>query len=95
LNNNCLILGDLNAALHSIGSRRTNAKGLQLQQVLGEGYLQCIDNDLTTYTRNNYDEKIEWILGNQPTTLFINNIKTQPPLGLKEDHKPLTFNLNM
>jgi len=95
LNNNCLILGDLNAALNSMGSRKTNAKGLQLQQVLDEGYLQCIDNNLTTYTRNNYEEKIDWILASQPTILFINNIETQTPLGLKEDHKPLTFNLNI
>jgi hypothetical protein len=95
LNNNCLILGDLNAALHSMGSKKTNAKGLQLQQLLSEGYLQCIENDFTTYTRNNYEEKIDWILASQPTILFINNIETQPPLGLKEDHKPLTFDLNM
>ncbi|CAF3822010.1 unnamed protein product, partial [Rotaria sp. Silwood1] len=95
LNNNCLILGDLNAALQTMGSKRTNTKGHQLQQVLDEGYLQCIDNDLTTYTRNNYEEKIDWILASQPTILCINNIETQAPLGLKEDHKPLTFNLNM
>ncbi|CAF1443835.1 unnamed protein product [Rotaria sp. Silwood1] len=30
LNNNCLILGDLNAALHPMGSKRTNTKGIQL-----------------------------------------------------------------
>jgi ribosomal protein L17 len=95
LNNNCLILGDFNAALHSMGSKKTNAKGVQLQQILDEGYLQCIDNDLTTYTRNNYEEKIDWILASQPTILFINNVETHSPLGSKDDHKPLTFNLNM
>ncbi|CAF4485708.1 unnamed protein product [Rotaria socialis] len=78
-----------------MGSRRTNVKGRQLQQVLDEGYLQCIDNDLTTYARNNYEEKIDWILASQPTILFIDNVETEAPLGLKEDHKPLTFNLNM
>ncbi|CAF4249483.1 unnamed protein product [Rotaria sp. Silwood2] len=95
LNNNCLILGDLNAALHSMGSKRTNTKGIQLQQILEEGYLQCIENDLTTYARNSYEEKIDWILASQPTILFINNIETHPSFGLKEDHKPLTLNLNL
>ncbi|CAF3788437.1 unnamed protein product [Rotaria sp. Silwood1] len=95
LNNDCLILGDLNASLQCMGSKKTNAKGLQLQQVLYEGYLQCIDNVITTYIRNNYEEKIDWILANQPTITFINNVETQAPFGLKEDHKPLTFNLNM
>jgi hypothetical protein len=95
LNNNCIILGDLNASLQCMGSKKTNAKGHQLQQVLDECYLQCIDNDLTTYVRNSYEEKIDWILATQPTFSFINNVETQAPFGLKEDHKPLTFNLNM
>jgi exonuclease III len=59
LNNNFLIMGDLNAALQSMGSTRTNSKGNQLQQVLDQGYLQCIDNNLGTYERNNYEEKID------------------------------------
>ncbi|CAF1446819.1 unnamed protein product, partial [Rotaria sordida] len=63
LNNDCLILGDLNASLQCMG--------------------------------NNYEEKIDWILASQPTITFINNVETQAPFGLKEDHKPLTFNLNM
>jgi hypothetical protein len=75
LNNNCLIMGDLNAALQSI--------------------LQCIDNNLTMYERNNYEEKLDWILASQPTIFFINEVETQPSLGLKEDHKPIVFNLNM
>ncbi|CAF0992964.1 unnamed protein product [Adineta steineri] len=95
LNNNCLILGDLNAALQSMGSKKTNTKGIQLQQLLEEGYLQCIENDLTTYARNNYEEKIDWILASQPTILSIKNIETHSSFGLKEDHKPLTFNLNL
>ena len=42
LNNSCLLLGDLNATLHSMGSKRANTKEHQLQQILDEGYLQCI-----------------------------------------------------
>jgi exonuclease III len=95
LNNDCIILGDLNASLQTMGSRKTNSKGHQLQQILDEGYLQCIDNNLTTYIRNNYEEKIDWILASQPTISFIDNLETQAPFGVKEDHKPLTFNLNM
>jgi hypothetical protein len=88
-------MGDLNAALQSMGSTRTNSKGSQLQQVLDQGYLQCIDNNFTTYERNNYEEKIDWILASQPTFLYINEVATQPSFGLKEDHKPIVFNLNM
>lgn len=95
INNNCLIIGDLNAALHTMGSKRTNAKGYQLQQLLAEGFLQCIDNDLMTYARNNYEEKLDWILASQPTLSFIDNIATHSSFGLKEDHRPLTFRLNM
>ena len=36
-NNNCIILGDLNAALKTMDSRRTNSKGKQLQKILEEG----------------------------------------------------------
>ncbi|CAF4706628.1 unnamed protein product [Rotaria sp. Silwood1] len=95
INNNCLILGDLNAALCTMGSKKTNAKGYQLQQLLADGFLQCIDNNLMTYARNNYEEKIDWILASQPTLSFIDNVETYPSLGLKEDHRPLTFHLNM
>jgi hypothetical protein len=95
LNNNCLILGDLNAALREKGSRKTNPKGIQLKQILEEGYLECIDNDLTTYSRNKYEEKIDWILASQPTILFIDEVETHTPLGCKEDHKPITFNLSL
>ncbi|CAF3235559.1 unnamed protein product [Rotaria sp. Silwood2] len=95
INNDCLILGDLNAALYTMGSKKTNAKGYQLQQLLTDGFLQCVDNKLMTYARNNYEEKIDWILASQPTLSFIDNVETHPSLGLKEDHRPLTFHLNM
>lgn len=59
LNNDCMILGDLNAALQSKGSRKTNAKGRQLEDLLNEGVLQCIDKELTTYERYEYEEKLD------------------------------------
>ena len=95
LNNNCLILGDLNATLKEKGSQKTNAKGIQLKQILDEGYLQCIDNNLTIYERNKYEEKIDWIIASQPTNTFIDEVETNPPLGCKEDYKPITFNLSL
>ena len=94
INNDCIILGDLNAALQSKGSRKTNAKGRQLQDLLEEGYLQCIDNELTTYERHEYEEKLDWIIASQPTLFFIANINTHSPLGLLSGHKPLTFELS-
>lgn len=95
INNDCLILGDLNAALSTMGSKKTNNKGHQLQKLLAYGFLQCADNDIMTYARNNYEEKIDWILASQPTLSFITNIETHPSLGLKEDHRPFTFHLHM
>jgi exonuclease III len=57
LNNNCLIVGDLNAALYLMGSRKTNAKGRQLQELLNEAFVNCIEDDMITFERNNYEEK--------------------------------------
>ncbi|CAF1982764.1 unnamed protein product [Rotaria magnacalcarata] len=94
INNDCLILGDLNASLQVIGSNRTNSKGRQLEKLLDERYLRCVDSTLTTYTRHNYEEKLDLILASHPTILSINDLSTQYLLGTKEDHKPLTFSLN-
>lgn len=95
LNNNCLILGDLNASLQQMGSRKTNRKGQQLLELLNEGYLHCIDNDLTTFERNNYEEKIDWILASQPLFTHIQKVETHPPMGMSSGHKPLTPELSM
>ncbi|CAF3536267.1 unnamed protein product [Rotaria socialis] len=51
LSNDRLILGDLNASLQLMGSNRTNSKGRQLGKLLDEGYLQCADSTLATYTK--------------------------------------------
>ncbi|CAF0990716.1 unnamed protein product [Didymodactylos carnosus] len=93
INNDCLILGDLNAALQAQGSKRTNWKGRQLQELLDDGFLQCMDNDLTTYERNEYEEKLDWIIASQPIIFYIANVNTHPPLGLLSGHKPLTLKL--
>ena len=95
LNNNCLILGDFNAALQQMGSRKTNAKGHQLLELLNEGFLHCIDNDLTTFERNNYEEKIDWILTSQPLFTHIRKVEVHPPMGMASGHKPLTMELSM
>ncbi|CAF3840996.1 unnamed protein product [Rotaria magnacalcarata] len=65
--------------LHRKWNPEKNARGRQLQELLEEGYIYCIDDDSTTYERNDYDEKRDWILTSQP--LF--------------DHKPLTFELSI
>lgn len=86
-------MGDLNAALKQMGSRKTNTKGRQLQDIINEGYFSCIDDDNTTFERNSYEEKIDWILASQPLLSFISNYEVQPTLGLSSGHKPVTFNL--
>ena len=95
INNNCIIMGDLNAALQQMGSRKTNAKGRQLQDLLNEGFLNCIDDDMTTFEKNDYEEKIDWILGSQPLISFITNVETHPPIGTFSGHKPLTFDISI
>jgi hypothetical protein len=91
MNNNCIIAGDLNAALRPLGSRKTNTKGRQLQELLNEGFLNGIEEDSTTYEMNEYEEKIDWVLASQPLFSFITNFETHPPLGQMNGHKPITF----
>ena len=44
INSDCIIMGDLNAALQTMGSRKTNTRGRQLQDIINEGYIYCIDD---------------------------------------------------
>ena len=91
MNNNCIIMGDLNAALLQMGSRKTNARGKQLQELINEGFLSCVDDDSTTFEKNDYEQKLDWILASQPLLSFISNVETHPTLGMLTGHKPLTF----
>jgi hypothetical protein len=93
MNNNCIIMGDLNATLIQMGSRKTNTKGRQLQEVINEGFLHCIDDDSTTYEKDDYEEKLDWILASQPLHSFISNVETHPSFGAVSGHKPLTFTI--
>ncbi|CAF1130161.1 unnamed protein product [Adineta ricciae] len=95
INNDCIIVGDLNAALLQMGSRRTNAKGKQFQGLINEGFLNCVDDATTTFEKNDYEEKIDWILASQPLFSFISNVETHPTLGLLSGHKPLTFDISI
>ncbi|CAF1164905.1 unnamed protein product [Adineta steineri] len=93
INNNCLIMGDLNAASTLLGSRKTNSKGIQLQDLLNNTAFSCIDDNITTYERNNYEEKLDWILATRPIIFCINNVNTHMLLDTVSGHKPLTFDL--
>jgi exonuclease III len=94
INNDCIVMGDLNAALEEMGSRKTNKRGKQLEDIINEGYLIGIDDDSTTFERNNYEEKLDWILASQPLFAFITDFEVQPSLGLSSGHKPIVFNLS-
>jgi hypothetical protein len=63
--------------------------------MLNEGYLHCIDNDRMTFERNNYEEKIDWILASQPLFTHIQKVEAHPPMGMSSGHKPLTLELSM
>ncbi|CAF2843257.1 unnamed protein product [Rotaria sp. Silwood2] len=76
-----------------MGSRKTNARGRQVQEVINEGYINCIDDDNTTFEKNDYEEKIDWILASQPLHSLISNVETHPTIGTLSGHKPLTFDI--
>lgn len=94
-NNNCIIVGDLNARLSVMGSRETNTKGKQLLALLNEGFIECIDDDYTSFDRDDYEEKLDWILASQPLKTYITNVETHATIGTRVGHKPLTFDINL
>ncbi|CAF2749993.1 unnamed protein product [Rotaria sp. Silwood2] len=76
-----------------MGSRKSNARGRQLQEVINEGYINCIDDDSTTFEKNDYEEKLDWILASQPLHSLISNVETHPTIGTLGGHKPLTLDI--
>ncbi|CAF4163560.1 unnamed protein product [Rotaria sp. Silwood2] len=76
-----------------MGSRKTNARERQLQEVINKGYINCIYDDSTTFEKNDYKEKIDWILASQPLHSLISNVETHPTIGTLSGHKPLTFDI--
>ncbi|CAF3185888.1 unnamed protein product [Rotaria socialis] len=95
INNNCIIVGDLNAILSEMGSIKTNARGKQLQELLNEGLIKSVDDDSTAFEKNEYEAKLDWILGSQQLLLFIANVETHPTIGTINGHKPLTFDIQI
>jgi exonuclease III len=91
INSECIIMGDLNAKLALMGSRKTNGQGRQLLELINEGSLHCVEDASTTFEQNDYEEKLDWILASQPLFAFISNVETHPTLGAASGHKPLTF----
>ncbi|CAF1152618.1 unnamed protein product [Rotaria sordida] len=76
-----------------MGSRKTNARGKQLQELIKEGFIECVDDDSTTFEKNDYEEKLDWILASQPLISFISNVETHLTIGTLSGHKPLTFDI--
>ncbi|CAF4759395.1 unnamed protein product [Rotaria sp. Silwood2] len=76
-----------------MGSRKTNSRERQLQEVINEGYVNCIDDDSTTFEKNDYEEKIDRILASQPLHSLISNVETHSTIGTLSGHKPLTFDI--
>ncbi|CAF4291998.1 unnamed protein product, partial [Rotaria magnacalcarata] len=50
---------DLNAKLSEMGSTKTNARGKQLQELLNEGLIEFVDDDSTTFEKNDYGTKLD------------------------------------
>ncbi|CAF4690551.1 unnamed protein product, partial [Rotaria sp. Silwood2] len=44
---------------------------------------------------NDYEVKLDWILGSQPLISFISNVETHPTIGTFSGHKPLTFDISI
>jgi exonuclease III len=95
INNNCIIVGDLNATLHNMGSAKANARGKQLHELLTDGFIECVDDDIPTFEKNDYEVELDWILGSQPLLSFISNVETHPQIGTVSGHKPLTFDISI
>ncbi|CAF4054046.1 unnamed protein product, partial [Rotaria sordida] len=95
INNNCIIVGDLNATLHHMGSAKGNARGRQLQELFKEGFIEGVDDDTPTFEKNDYEVKLDWLLGSQPLLSFTSNVETHPPIGTSCGHKPLTFDISI
>jgi len=93
INNNCVIVGDLNAKIQEMGSTKTNTRGRQLLELFKNGFIECVDDDSTTFEKNDYEEKLDWILASQPLLTFISNVETHPTIGALNGHKPLTFDI--
>ncbi|CAF5189181.1 unnamed protein product, partial [Rotaria magnacalcarata] len=82
INNNCIIVGDLNATLSEMGSTKTNARGKQLQELLNECIIDCVDDDrsqplLSFITNVETHPTISTINGYKPLTFDI-QIGTEP-----------------
>jgi hypothetical protein len=57
------------------------SKGFQLQELLNNTAFSCIDDRINTYERNQYVEKLDWLLASRSFIFFIKNVNTHAPLG--------------
>ncbi|CAF4351321.1 unnamed protein product, partial [Rotaria sordida] len=48
-----------------------------------------------TFEKNDYEVKLDWLLGSQPLLSFTSNVETHPPIGTSCGHKPLTFDISI
>ena len=59
-------MGDLNSTLLQMGSRKTDTWERQLQELINDGFLNCVDDDSTTFEKDDHEEKLDWIPASQP-----------------------------
>ncbi|CAF1627087.1 unnamed protein product, partial [Rotaria magnacalcarata] len=76
INNNCIIVGDLNATLSEMGPTKINARGKQLQELLNEDIIDCVDDDrsqplISFITNFKTHPTIGTINGHKPLTIDI------------------------
>ncbi|CAF4936463.1 unnamed protein product, partial [Rotaria magnacalcarata] len=57
--------------------------------------IDCVDDDSTTFEKNEYQAKLDWILRSQPLLSFITNVETHRTIGTINRHKPLTFDIQI
>ncbi|CAF4236538.1 unnamed protein product [Rotaria socialis] len=50
---------------------------------------------LQTFEKNEYEAKLDWILGSQPLLSFIRNVETHPTIGTINGYKPLIFDIQI
>ncbi|CAF1619323.1 unnamed protein product [Rotaria magnacalcarata] len=66
-----------------------------LQELLDDDLIECVEDDIPTFEINDYEAKLDWILGSQPLLSFITNVETHPTIGTINGHELLTFDITI
>lgn len=91
-----IILGDFNAKHVDLGCQTTNKSGRILDEWILGNQLEIIGGSLPTFEKGNYQEKLDWVVGDTETALIANDYTVHPQLGeTQSSHSPVTLELTI